>query len=69
MTLLKKVINFYTEGFRTMPRYARSLWIIILLKLFIMFFVLKLFFFENKLKTQFETDQERSEYIIDELTK
>lgn len=37
---LLSVWNFYLEGFRSMTL-GRTLWIIILLKLFIMFFILK----------------------------
>ena len=43
---LLSVWNFYLEGFRSMTL-GRTLWIIILLKLFIMFFILKLFFFPD----------------------
>ncbi|MCX7862692.1 MAG: DUF4492 domain-containing protein, partial [Bacteroidales bacterium] len=39
------------------------------IKLFIMFFILKLFFFPNVLKRDFKTNEERSKYIIHELTK
>ncbi len=39
-----RVVRFYQEGFRSMTL-GRTLWGIILLKLFIMFAVLKAFFF------------------------
>ncbi|MBQ8478857.1 MAG: DUF4492 domain-containing protein [Akkermansia sp.] len=39
-----RVVRFYLEGFRSMTL-GRTLWAIILLKLFIMFAVLKAFFF------------------------
>ena len=39
-----KIVRFYLEGFRSMTL-GRTLWVIILLKLFIMFAVLKAFFF------------------------
>jgi hypothetical protein len=45
------------------------LWAIILVKLAIMFLVLKLFFFPNYLKTNFDTDQQRSDHVIEQLTK
>jgi hypothetical protein len=47
---------------------GKQLWIIILIKLFIMFAILKLFFFPNFLKSKFETDEERSDYVIEQLT-
>ena len=44
-----KVFHLYYDGFRSMTL-GRTLWAIILVKLFIMFFILKLFFFPNFLK-------------------
>ena len=34
-----------------------------------MFLVLKLFFFPDFLKTHFKTDADRSNYVIEQLTK
>jgi len=34
-----------------------------------MFLILKLFFFPDFLKTNFDTDQERSDHVIEQLTK
>jgi hypothetical protein len=34
-----------------------------------MFAILKLFFFPNFLNTNFDTDEERSEHVIEQLTK
>lgn len=34
-----------------------------------MFVVLKLFFFPDFLESRFKTDKERSDYVIDRLTK
>jgi len=66
--VFSRVFYFYVDGFRRMT-WGRSLWIIILVKLFVMFAILKLFFFPNFLKTNFESNEERSNYVIDELTK
>ena len=43
---LRGIIRFYADGFRNM-RLGRVLWLVILIKLFIIFFVLKLFFFPD----------------------
>ncbi len=67
--LFASVINFYSEGFAGMSSWARTLWIVILIKLFIMFFVLKLFFFRDTLKNRFDNDEQRSEYVIEQITK
>ncbi|MCL3781737.1 DUF4492 domain-containing protein [Prolixibacteraceae bacterium JC049] len=64
----QKVVYFYIDGFKSM-KLGRTLWLIILLKLFFMFFVLRMFFFPNYLKSNFKTDKERSEYILESLTK
>ena len=63
-----KIVKFYIDGFRSMT-VGKTLWLIIGIKLFIMFAVLKVFFFPNFLKTNFNNDSERSEYIINQLTK
>ena len=43
---LYRAYDLYVDGFRNM-KLGKTLWAIILIKLFIMFFVLKLFFFPN----------------------
>ena len=45
---------------------GRTLWLIILVKLFIMFFILRLFFFPNFLSSQ-PTDKDKEEYVAGEL--
>jgi len=62
------VISFYLNGFKTMNNWGRQVWLIILIKLFIMFVVLKIFFFPNYLKSNFDTDKKRSEHVLEELT-
>jgi hypothetical protein len=37
-------------------------------KLFVMFAVLKLFFFPNFLQTNFSTDKQRADHVIEQLT-
>ena len=44
-----KVWHLYYDGFRNMT-IGRTLWTVILVKLFIMFFILRLFFFPNYIK-------------------
>ena len=66
--LLNKVFRFYYEGFRDMT-IGKRLWLIILIKLFIMFAILKIFFFPDFLKSKYSTDQERGDYVLEQLTK
>ena len=44
-TYIADVWRFYCDGFRQMT-WGRTLWVIILLKLFVMFVVLRVFFFK-----------------------
>jgi len=60
-----RIYRFYFEGFRSME-WGRELWVIILIKLFIMFVILRLFFFPRFLN-QFETVSEKEEYVSTEL--
>ena len=48
---------------------SKSLWIIAVVKLFIMFGILKMFFFKDFLKTNFESNEQRIEYLQNTLTK
>ncbi|MFZ4741010.1 MAG: DUF4492 domain-containing protein [Bacteroidales bacterium] len=68
MKIAKKIFEFYFQGFKNMT-VGKKLWIIILIKLGIIFLILKLLFFPNFLKSNFKTDDERSNYVIKQLTK
>jgi len=63
-----RVFRFYYDGFRTMSEWGKKVWIIILIKLFIMFAILKIFFFPDLLKKNFDSDAQRSEYVLEQLT-
>ncbi len=67
MNWVKNVINFYSDGFKNMSINSKKLWIIVFIKLFIMFAILKTFFFPNFLNTKFKTDKEKSNYVGTEL--
>jgi hypothetical protein len=45
----------------------RKLWVIILIKLFIMFAILKIFFFPDFLNSKYKADKEKSDYVIEQL--
>lgn len=66
--ILKQIFDLYYHGFKNMVL-GRKLWAIILIKLFVMFAVLKLFFFPNYLGSLFETDQEKSDYVLEQITR
>jgi hypothetical protein len=60
--------TFYRDGFSQMVL-GKKLWKIILIKLFVMFVILKLFFFPNYLNTKFETDEEKGNYVLEQITR
>lgn len=62
---LLNIYNFYIDGFRSMTL-GKVLWLIIIIKLFIMFFILKLFFFPDYLKDH-STDTDKGNYVGNEL--
>ena len=62
---LLTIWNFYLEGFRSMTL-GRTLWVIILLKLFVMFFILKMFFFADFLRDH-PSDDDKGTYVGIEL--
>ncbi len=64
---LYRVFDLYYEGFRSMTL-GKTLWLIIIIKLFIMFFVLKLFFFPNFIKENAKKGSE-AEFVETEMLK
>ena len=54
--LLYRAYDLYYDGFRSMTL-GRTLWVVILVKLFIMFAILKVFFFPNFLKEHAQGDE------------
>jgi len=68
LQILKNIYQFYYQGFKSMT-VGKKLWTIIIIKLIILFLVLKLFFFPDFLKTNFKTDEERSNHVIEQLTR
>ena len=63
-SFLYRVYDLYADGFRSM-RLGRTLWAIILIKLFIIFAILKVFFFPNFLKQNAQGNE--SGYVANEL--
>jgi hypothetical protein len=61
------LLRFYTDGFRNISSWGRKVWIIILIKLFIMFAILRLFFFPDFLGKRYDNDNQRSEYVRNQI--
>ena len=66
--MIKRTIRFYVEGFKSMT-VGKTLWALIILKLFIMFAILKLFFFPDLLSSNYDNDDDRAQHVRNELIK
>ena len=63
----RKVFDLYYDGFRNMT-VGKTLWLVIAVKLFIIFVVLKVFFFPNFLSSHAEEGQE-ADFVANELSE
>ena len=63
---LLSIWNLYADGFRNMT-WGRPLWILIFLKVIVLFLVLRMFFFEPVLAGK--SAEEKSEYVGKELMR
>ena len=63
--ILYKVYRLYADGFRSMT-VGKVLWTVIIIKLFVIFFVLKLFFFPDVLR-QKAGGGDKASYVAGEL--
>ena len=61
--------NFFTmfrDGFKNMTL-GKTLWTIVIIKLIIMFLILRPIFFPNFLNSKFDDSQSKSDYVSREL--
>ncbi|MDV3462905.1 DUF4492 domain-containing protein [Elizabethkingia anophelis] len=65
----QELIKLYQYGFSMMSKESRTLWVIAVIKLIIMFGILKIFFFKDFLKTEFKNDEQRIEYLQKNFTE
>lgn len=68
MKTLKNIISFYADGFRGMTL-GKTLWAVVLIKIFIMIFVLKMFVFNNTIHTEFQTKDQKIDFVFKNLIK
>ncbi|MDE6018363.1 MAG: DUF4492 domain-containing protein [Muribaculaceae bacterium] len=64
---IRVIVDFYVDGFRNMT-VGRKLWTIIFIKVAILFFVFKLFFFPDILKENYDNDNDRARAVAEQLT-
>lgn len=67
MNLFQRIYHFYADGFRGMT-VGRTLWIVIIIKLVVMFAVIRLFFVPDILGG-FDNDTQRAEAVREHLSQ
>ena len=65
MNIFQRVYKFYAEGIKSMS-VGRTLWIIVGIKLIILFVILRLFFFKPELN-KYKSDSEKAQHVIENL--
>ena len=66
-SFLYRAFHLYYDGFRSMTL-GRTLWLVLGIKLFVIFIVLKLFFFPNFIKQHAEKGNE-ADFVATELSE
>jgi hypothetical protein len=69
ISAMNRIFRFYYNGFKNMSWWGNRVWIIILIKLFVIFLILRIFFFNDFLQKNFKTEGQKSEYVLDQLIK
>lgn len=59
---------FYRDGFKSMT-VGKTLWLLVAIKLFIMFGILKVFFFPNFLNSKFDNEEDKANFVKKELVE
>ncbi|MEJ2500419.1 MAG: DUF4492 domain-containing protein [Campylobacterales bacterium] len=64
---LSAIYRFYRDGFAAM-RLGKTLWAVVVVKLIVLFGVIKVLFFIDTLHSRFDTDEARQEYVSRQLS-
>ena len=62
-----RAVDLYVDGFRSMT-VGKTLWIIIGIKIFIFYVIIKILFFPNFLSSKSDTDEGKAQYVREQLT-
>jgi len=65
--MINKIVLFYVDGFKNLSSFGKKLWLIIIIKLVVIFVILKVFFFPT-VDTVVSKDKQVDLYI-NQLTK
>lgn len=63
-----RAVDLYVDGFRSMTL-GKTLWLIIGIKLFVFFVIIKILFFPDFLSSKSDTDEGKAQYVREQLTQ
>ena len=66
----QRAYEMYRDGFKNMSKTGRQLWLLVLIKLFIMFAILRAFLFPNFLNQKTDgTEAEKGAYVTEQFVE
>jgi len=68
MNIVSKIYNFYLDGFKNM-KVGKHLWTLVLIKLFVIMVLLRVFVFDKSLESEYKTDTQRADFVYKNLIK
>ena len=66
--MINKIVLFYVDGFKNLSSRGKQLWLIIIIKLVVIFVILKVFFFPT-IDSQVKGEKAQQALYIEQLTK
>ena len=61
-----RAVDLYVDGFRSMTL-GKTMWLIIGIKLFVFFVIIKILFFPDFLSSKSDTDEGKAQYVREQL--
>ncbi|QDF28842.1 DUF4492 domain-containing protein [Halarcobacter anaerophilus] len=68
MNRSKQIINLYVDGFKNLTL-GKTLWKIIILKLLIIFTFLNYYIYDKSIKSEYQTETEKIDFVYKNITK
>ncbi|GAX88385.1 conserved hypothetical protein [Lebetimonas natsushimae] len=66
--MFKRILFFYIDGFKNLSDLGKKLWVIIIIKLVVIFVVLKVFFFPT-VDSKIKGEKGKANLYVNQLTK
>lgn len=66
MININNIYNFYIDGFKNM-KLGKSLWKVVLLKIFLILVVLNYFVYDKSINSEFKTENAKADFVYKNL--